>query len=121
LSQSLANVAAGVAGHAYDNVSDWFDAPKTPVGQGDKQKLTRATSLTALQAAKIQQEVGFLFEKGLHIICSLFAGSREHAVALYGIAKAQVAPRLPYVSAIHSRLYLEEASTDPICCKTLRL
>jgi len=60
LSQSLANVAAGVAGHAYDNVSDWFDAPKTPVGQGDKQKLTRATTLTALQAAKIQQEVGYL-------------------------------------------------------------
>lgn len=56
LSQSLADTAALAAGHAYDNISGWFETPGTPIGFNDKQKLSRSATLTPQMAAKIQQE-----------------------------------------------------------------
>uniref|UniRef100_A0A915EKV5 Hormone-sensitive lipase n=1 Tax=Ditylenchus dipsaci TaxID=166011 RepID=A0A915EKV5_9BILA len=57
LSQSLAYTAALAAGHAFDNLSEWFDdTSKTPVGHADKQKLTRAVTLSAQQNAQMQIE-----------------------------------------------------------------
>uniref|UniRef100_A0A7E4VSK6 Hormone-sensitive lipase n=1 Tax=Panagrellus redivivus TaxID=6233 RepID=A0A7E4VSK6_PANRE len=56
LSQTLTDTAALAAGHAYDNITDWFEAPGTPIGFNDKQKLNRAVTLTPQMAAKAQQE-----------------------------------------------------------------
>ena len=56
LSQSLADTAALAAGHAYDNISGWFETPGTPIGYNDKQKLSRSATLTPQMAAKMQQE-----------------------------------------------------------------
>jgi len=58
LSQSLADTAALAAGHAIDNFSNWLDAPMEPLGYSDKKKLSRAATMTPVNAAKAQQEVG---------------------------------------------------------------
>ena len=60
LGQSIANTAALAAGHAMDNISDWFDT-SAPIGKADKAKLNRVASLTPQQAAKLQLEVNFFF------------------------------------------------------------
>ncbi|TMS36568.1 hypothetical protein L596_003703 [Steinernema carpocapsae] len=54
-SQSLADTAALAAGHAFDNLSGWFER-SGPVGFGDKAKLDRVASLTPQMAAELQQE-----------------------------------------------------------------
>uniref|UniRef100_A0A915DPR8 Hormone-sensitive lipase n=1 Tax=Ditylenchus dipsaci TaxID=166011 RepID=A0A915DPR8_9BILA len=56
LSQSFADTAALTAGHVYDNISDWLDTPKTPVGYADKYKLERAVTMSSERVAQIQLE-----------------------------------------------------------------
>lgn len=56
-------LAAGkIAGHAYDNLSEWLVAPnqQAPIGAADKKKLSRAVTMSAKKAAVIQLEVSFL-------------------------------------------------------------
>lgn len=53
----MADTAVLAAGHAYDNISEWFDVPKAPIGYADKQKLTRAATLSAQVAAQVHLEV----------------------------------------------------------------
>uniref|UniRef100_A0A1I8A1I7 Abhydrolase_3 domain-containing protein n=1 Tax=Steinernema glaseri TaxID=37863 RepID=A0A1I8A1I7_9BILA len=56
LSQSIADIAdtaATAAGHAFDNLSGWFQK-NAPVGHSDKPKLVRAASLTPEMAAELQ-------------------------------------------------------------------
>lgn len=57
LSQSIADTAALATGHAFDTFSYWIETPSTPIGSGDKRKLTRAVTLTPQVAAKIEQKV----------------------------------------------------------------
>ncbi|KAK0396970.1 hypothetical protein QR680_001927 [Steinernema hermaphroditum] len=58
LSQSIADIAdtaASAAGHAFDNLSGWFEK-KMPVGFSDKVKLERSTSLTPEMIEELPQE-----------------------------------------------------------------
>ncbi|VBB27319.1 unnamed protein product [Acanthocheilonema viteae] len=54
LSQSLVGAAATAAGHALDNISDWFE--KSPILALDKPKLDRAVSLTPTMASKTEKK-----------------------------------------------------------------
>ncbi|KAL3112735.1 hypothetical protein niasHT_019709 [Heterodera trifolii] len=56
LSQSLADTAVLAAGHAFDNLSDWLDAPMEPLGYSDKKKLSRAVTLSPKKAAQLNQK-----------------------------------------------------------------
>lgn len=112
LSQSLSDVAELVAGHAYDNVSEWFDAPKNPVGHGDKEKLARATTMTALKAAQLQQKVSHTCITHTYTI---YLGGGESALALHGAPQAKAASRSSDVTALHAERDHTPASADSIC------
>uniref|UniRef100_A0A0N4ZII1 Hormone-sensitive lipase n=1 Tax=Parastrongyloides trichosuri TaxID=131310 RepID=A0A0N4ZII1_PARTI len=56
LSQSLAQTASMAATYAIDNLTEWFETEKKPIGYGDKQKLSRAATMTPKMAAEHQQK-----------------------------------------------------------------
>lgn len=56
LSQSLAHTASMAATYAIDNISEWFEAEKKPIGHVDKQKLSRAATMTPKMAAEHQKK-----------------------------------------------------------------
>ena len=45
-SQTIADTAVLAAGHAYDNLSGWFDY-QSPVGESDRVKLDRSASVAS--------------------------------------------------------------------------
>ncbi|KAI1731965.1 alpha/beta hydrolase fold domain-containing protein [Ditylenchus destructor] len=117
LSQSLADsavLAAGkIAGHAYDNLSEWLVAPnqQAPIGAADKKKLSRAVTMSAKKAAVIQLEEASKFESHFTELLKVKL-PRDHLMSpMY--APKELLQRLPplYFLACHLDPLLDDTVT----------
>ncbi|KAI1725470.1 alpha/beta hydrolase fold domain-containing protein [Ditylenchus destructor] len=117
LSQSLADsavLAAGkIAGHAYDNLSEWLVAPnqQAPIGAADKKKLSRAVTMSAKKAAVIQLEEASKFESHFTELLKVKL-PRDHLMSpMY--ASKELLQRLPplYFLACHLDPLLDDTVT----------
>uniref|UniRef100_A0A0K0EH28 Hormone-sensitive lipase n=1 Tax=Strongyloides stercoralis TaxID=6248 RepID=A0A0K0EH28_STRER len=110
LSQSLAQTASMAATYAIDNLTEWFETEKKPIGHIDKQKLSRAATMTPKMAAEQQKKE-----------------TEHHKSTLDELLKLKI-PRLPEISPMYASdeilkklpsIYLIGCHLDPLLDDTI--
>uniref|UniRef100_A0A0N4ZFU3 Hormone-sensitive lipase n=1 Tax=Parastrongyloides trichosuri TaxID=131310 RepID=A0A0N4ZFU3_PARTI len=71
LSQTLVRTASLAASYAMDNLNDWLDSDKKPIGHNDKKKLRNSLSMSAQEAAIEQQKMADLKKTALDELLSI--------------------------------------------------